>query len=130
MEKGSINDEAKAKVDKQNWLVLQIVGPGLRQQTKDTAIRTLGAFNTEEEANEYAKNYSKLDDTFDTFVLKMYWFSTIPTEVHDVGEIKYQEPKLNDLMKVHEESRTQTEDWNRRIENAHKAGKSGSMMNL
>ena len=121
-ESTSVHEKVKSKVTGQNWVVINIIGPGLRQKTKTSSFRILGAFDEKVEANAYAESYKKLDDRFDIYVASMYEFLPIPEEVHDVGDVKYSQQEINDLLNVHETSRTQTVEWNQRIENAHKTG--------
>ena len=113
---------AKLTVEGQGWEVIQIIGPGLRQQTKETCIRLLGGFPEKVDADAYAKEYRKLEDTYDIYVVQKYRWLPIPHEVHDVGEVKYDEEAINDLLRVHDKTRTETEDWNKRIMAAHSKG--------
>ena len=113
---------AKLSVPGQEWEVINIIGPGLRQQTKETCIRLLGSFAEKEDADAYALEYRKLEDTYDIYVVQKYGWLPIPHEVHDVGNVKYDEEDLNDLLRVHEKTRTETEDWNKRIMAAHSKG--------
>lgn len=118
----SLTEKVKSRVPEQNYVLVNIVGPGLRQKTKKAAFRILGCFNTEAEANEYAERYKKLDERFDLYVCSMYEFLPIPEEVHDVGNVQYSNKEINNLLEIHEESRTQTQEWNSRIEQAKKTG--------
>lgn len=121
-EKVSLTEKVKTKVTGQNYLVCNIVGPGLRQAIKKSAFRILGAFDTEAEANAHAELYKKLDSRFDIYVCAMYEFLPIPDQVHDVGNVKYDQKELNELLEVHENTRTHTKEWNQRIEEAQKGG--------
>ena len=120
--KMSVLETAKLKVPGQNYVVLNVVGPGLRQKTKDASVRILGCFDSKQSAEEHAEQYRQKDDRFDIFVADMYQFLPIPDQVHDVGNVKYDEKKLNDLFDAHDSSRTQTEEWNKRIEDAKEKG--------
>ena len=114
----SVLEKVKRKIEEQEWAVINLIGPGLRQRHKSTAFRILGVFKTEELAEKYAQEYSKLDSRFDVFVVKMYEFLPIPTEVHDVGKVVYEQKEVNDLLAAHESTRTQTQEWNSRMETA------------
>lgn len=118
----SVLEPAKLKVPAQNYVVLNIVGPGLRQQTKDASFRVLGCFDSKQAAEDHAEEYRKKEDRYDIFVAEMYQFLPIPNQVHDVGNVKYDEKKLNDLFDAHDENRTKTEEWNKRIEDAKESG--------
>lgn len=118
----SLTERVKTKVTGQNYVVVNIVGPGLRQAVKKPAFRVLGCFDTEAEANAHVEHYRKLDSRFDIYVCSMYEFLPIPDQVHDVGNVKYDQKELNDLLEVHERTRTQTQEWNQRIEEAQKGG--------
>lgn len=128
----SLTEKVKIRVPNQNWVVVNIIGPGLRQTTKNTAFRILGCFDAEAEAQAFAKKYEKLDDRFDIYVCSMYEFLPIPDQVHDVGNVKYGREEINELLEVHESTRTQTEEWNARVEQAQKTGedKWGALMGL
>lgn len=117
-----LTEKVKRRVPGQQYVVLNIVGPGLRQVTKKTAFRILGCFDSEKEAREYADDYKPLDDRFDIYLCSMYEFLPIPTEVHDVGDVRYAHEEINELLDVHQKTRTQTESWNNRLEEAHKSG--------
>ena len=117
-----MSEKAKSKVGGQDWRVINLIGPSLRQMNKKPAFRVLGCFETEEEAGAHAEKYRKLDDRFDLYVCKMYEFLPVLDEVHDVGNVKYEQKEINDLLKAHEESQTQTKEWNQRIEHAQKGG--------
>lgn len=118
----SLTERVKTKVAGQNWLVVNIVGPGLRQVVKKPAFRVLGVFDSEAEANAYTEEYRKLDDRYDIYVAAMYEFLPIPDQVHDVGNVKYDQKEITELLEVHEKTRTQTQEWNQRIEQAQKGG--------
>jgi len=128
----SLTEKVKVRVPNQNWVVVNIIGPGLRQQTKKNAFRILGCFDTEEEAQAFSKKYEKLDDRYDIYVCAMYEFLPIPDQVHEVGNVKYGREEINELLEVHESTRTQTEEWNSRVEQAQKTGedKWGSLIGL
>ena len=119
----SMSEKAKSRVPGQNYVVVNIIGPGLRQPSKKPAFRILGCFDEEKEADAYAETYKKMDDRFDIYVCLMYAFLLIPDQVHDVGNVKYDQKEINDLLDVHETTRTQTQEWNQRLENAQKGGK-------
>jgi len=128
----SVTEKVKSRVPHRNFVVVNIIGPGLRQKTKKAAFRILGCFDTEQEASAYAERYKKLDDRFDLYVCSMYEFLPIPEEVHDVGNVEYSNKEINNLLDIHESARTQTEEWNSRIEQAQKTGqdKWGNLVGL
>jgi hypothetical protein len=115
-------EKVKSRVPHQNWVVVNIIGPGLRQKTKKSSFRILGCFETEQEATNYAERYKKLDDRFDIYVCCMYEFLPIPEEVHDVGDVQYSNKEINNLLEIHQSAHTQTQEWNSRIEQAKKTG--------
>jgi hypothetical protein len=122
-------------IEGQEWVVVNIVGPGLRQKVgKKSAFRILAFFPDQKEdprlpleqyALDYANEYKKRDNRFDIYVVRSGHFLPMLHEVHEVGNVKYDHKELNDLIDVHERTRTQTEDWNRRIENAQLTKKDG-----
>lgn len=130
----STTEKVALSIEGQKWIVFNMVGPGLRQQVgKKSAIRFLGVFDDCEDpskpkdqlARDFADEYKKRDDRFDIYVAKAGEFLPILNEVHEVGEVKYSHREINDLLEVHDRTRTQTEDWNRRIENAKLTKKDG-----
>lgn len=122
MAEASLLEKVKLRVPGQNWVLINMVGPGLRQQVKKSAFRILGTFDTEAEAEAHAEEYRKLDDRFDLYVCQMYQFLPVLEEVHDVGNVKYDQKEINTLLDTHEKTRTQTQEWNKRIEEAKKGG--------
>lgn len=127
-------EKVALSVEGQKWIVFNLVGPGLRQQVgKKSAWRFLGAFDDcqdpqkpkDQLARDFADEYRKRDDRFDIYVAKAGEFLPMLNEVHEVGEVKYHYKEVNELLDVHERTRTQTEDWNRRIENAKLTKKDG-----
>lgn len=89
---------------------------------KRPGFRILGAFDKEEQADAYIKEYRKLDDRYDLYKCQMYEFQIIPDQVHDVGEVKYADNEINNLLDIHHKTKTQTEEWNRRVESAKTSG--------
>jgi hypothetical protein len=82
----------------------------------------LGCFATEEEARKWADKYRKIDNRFDLLVCSMYYFLPVLDELHEIGDIQYTEREINNLLDVHHKTRTQTEEWNQRLEHAQKGG--------
>jgi hypothetical protein len=115
-------EKAKLTVEGQNYMVINMIGPGLRQHTQKSAIRVLGCFATEEEARKWADKYRKIDNRFDLLVCSMYYFLPVLDELHEIGDIQYTEREINNLLDVHHKTRTQTEEWNQRLEHAQKGG--------
>lgn len=116
MEEVSCTEAAKLRVKGQKFAVVNLIGPGLRLQSKACAFRILGVFNKEEEARAHVKKYEGLDSRFDMYVCAMYEFLPFPTEVHEVGDVIYDEEKLNELMAVHHKTRTTTQEFKERVD--------------
>ncbi len=116
------SEKVKLRTPGQEWIVCNFIGPNLRQISQRSGFRPLGCFATAEEADEFAQQYRKLDDRFDIYVCKMYEFLVIPDEVHEVGDVKYDDKRINDLLDAHESSRIQTQEWNKRLEDARAGG--------
>lgn len=116
MEEVSCTEQVKLRVKGQKYAVVNLIGPGLRLQSKDCAFRILGVFNKDEEARAYIKKYEALDSRFDMYVCAMYEFLPFPAEVHEVGDVIYDEDRLNELLAVHHKTRTTTQEFNERVD--------------
>lgn len=123
-----VDVSCQMKIQGQNWFLLNMVGPGLRQNMgvgQKTSCRILGCFSTKQEAEAHAAEYRKKDDRFDIYVVQMYEWWPILHEIHEVGDIKYDREEQNDLFKIHENTKTQTNNWNKRLEDAKLNGVDG-----
>lgn len=114
------HEKPKLRVEGQVWIVFNIIGPGLRQKSKDSAFRVLGVFATEPEADEFAKEYEKKDRRFDVFKSnKMGMFIPIPDEVPaEMGEVKFSDDRMTKMFKAYKEVRETTQDFQDRIRRA------------
>jgi len=113
---------AKKTVDNQEWACINIIGPGLRQVTKESCFRILGVFRTREEAEKHAVEYRKIEELYDIYVVSMYEFLPLPHSVEDVGDVRYEQEEINELLAVHEKTRTQADEFNSRVANAKSTG--------
>lgn len=103
----------------QKVALFYMVGPGLRQQVgKRSALCFLGAFPDKETALKHKDELEKKSRQFDIYMVDMYEFFPILNEVHEVGDVKYSHKELNELLEVHERTKTQTQQWNERMEHA------------
>lgn len=118
----SCTEKVKLRVPGQKYVVVNLIGPGLRLVSKQCAFRVLGCFASEAEAKAHADEYRAKDARFDIYVCAMYEFLPFPDEVHDVGDVVYHQEDVNKLLESHNQARTTTEAWTERVEASKASG--------
>lgn len=104
------------RVDNQNWFCVSFLS---NQETSLVGIKVSGVFNTEDEAQTFAKTLRDINDSVNVFVGEMYkWhvFDPQPDSV-EAGESEYSNPILNDTMKEKKNNEKKAQIYNEMVKN-------------
>jgi len=91
----------------QLYACLSVVGPECPQKNDKFGIKIRGAFSTRDEASNHAKRLQKEDPTFDIYVVDMYKWLLIPPDREAIGDVHYQNEKLEEIMQGYKENQIQ-----------------------
>lgn len=103
-------DEDTLKVPGVNFAIISFVGPQGAQKCEHFGLKIRGAFETFEQANEHAKRLSKVDPTFDVYIIDMYRWCTAPPNPDLINKKVYNDPTLNTLMQSYEEEQQRAKE--------------------
>jgi hypothetical protein len=96
-------EEDLLQIPSQRFALISIVSPQSNQQYKSCALKIRGVFATEDEGRRHADKLSKMDSTFDVFLVDMYKWLPIPPDMDNIDDQVYQEHMLNDIIQGHKE---------------------------
>jgi hypothetical protein len=96
-------EEDLIQIPSQRFALISIVSPQSNQQYKSCALKIRGVFATEDEGRRHADKLSKMDSTFDVFLVDMYKWLPIPPDMDNIDDQVYQEHMLNDIIQGHKE---------------------------
>ena len=96
-------EEDLIQIPSQRFALISIVSPQSNQQYKSCALKIRGVFATEDEGRRHADKLSKMDSTFDVFLVDMYKWLPIPPDTDNIDDQVYQEHMLNDIIQGHKE---------------------------
>lgn len=91
----------------QLFALISLVGPDLPQKNDKFGLKIRGVFNSKDEAASHAKRLQKEDGTFDIYVVDMYKWLLIPPDRDAIGDVHYQEEKLEEIMTQYRENQQQ-----------------------
>ena len=91
----------------QLYACLSVVGPECPQKNDKFGIKIRGAFSSRDEASNHAKRLQKEDPTFDIYVVDMYKWLLIPPDREAIGDVHYQNEKLEEIMQGYKENQIQ-----------------------
>ena len=96
-------EEDLIQIPSQRFALISIVSPQSTQKYNSCALKIRGVFATEDEGRRHADKLSKMDSTFDVFLVDMYKWLPIPPDSDNIGDQVYQEKMLNDIIQGHKE---------------------------
>lgn len=96
-------EEDLIQIPSQRFALISIVSPQSTQKYNSCALKIRGVFATEEEGRRHANKLSKMDTTFDVFLVDMYKWLPIPPDADHIEDQVYQEQMLNDIIQGHKE---------------------------
>ena len=96
-------EEDLIQIPSQRFALISIVSPQSNQQYNSCALKIRGVFATEDEGRRHADKLSKMDSTFDVFLVDMYKWLPIPPDADKIDDQVYQEQMLNDIIQGHKE---------------------------
>ena len=96
-------EEDILQIPSQRFALISIVSPQSTQQYNSCALKIRGVFATEDDGRRHADKLSKMDSTFDVFLVDMYKWLPIPPDADNIGDQVYQEKMLNDIIQGHKE---------------------------
>jgi hypothetical protein len=103
MEKVDHLEEDTIQIPSQRFALISIVSPTSNQKFSTCALKIRGVFATEDEGRRHAEKLSKVDTTFDVFIVDMYKWLPIPPDTDSIEDKVYQDKVLNDLIQGHKE---------------------------
>jgi hypothetical protein len=103
-------DEDTLKVPGLNFAIISFVDPKGPQKGDHFGLKIRGAFETFEQADEHAKRLSKVDPTFDVYIIDMYRWCTAPPNPDLINKKVYNDPALNTLMQSYEEEQLRAKE--------------------
>jgi hypothetical protein len=96
-------EEDTIQIPSQRFALISIVSPTSTQKFNTCALKIRGVFATEDEGKRHADKLSKVDTTFDVFLVDMYKWLPIPPDTDMIEDKVYQDKVLNDLIQGHKE---------------------------
>lgn len=96
-------EEDTIQIASQRFALISIVSPTSTQKFNTCALKIRGVFATEDEGKRHADKLSKIDTTFDVFLVDMYKWLPIPPDTDMIEDKVYQDKVLNDLIQGHKE---------------------------
>ena len=96
-------EEDAIQIPSQRFALISVVSPQSNQKHTTCALKIRGVFATEEEGRRHADKLSKMDSTFDVFLVDMYKWLPIPPDTDLIEDKVYQEKVLNDIIQGHKE---------------------------
>lgn len=96
-------EEDVFQITSQRFALISVVSPQSNQKHSTCALKIRGVFATEEEGRRHADKISKMDTTFDVFLVDMYKWLPIPPDTDLIEDKVYQEKLLNDIIQGHKE---------------------------
>jgi hypothetical protein len=96
-------EEDAIQIPSQRFACISIVSPTSNQKYNTCALKIRGVFATEEEGKRHAERLSKIDTTFDVFLVDMYKWLPIPPDANMIENTVYQDKVLNDIIQGHKE---------------------------
>lgn len=85
----------------QQYALINVVSPKSNQKNDACGVKIKGVFATIDEAKAHAQKLSKLDPTFDVFLVEMYKWLPIPPTIEDIENKEHQDDKLNQIIEEH-----------------------------
>lgn len=96
-------EEDVIQIPSQRFALISVVSPQSSQKHNTCALKIRGVFATEEDGRRHADKLSKMDTTFDVFLVDMYKWLPIPPDTDLIEDKVYQEKVLNDIIQGHKE---------------------------
>jgi hypothetical protein len=88
----------------QLYALISIVGPDMPQKNEKLGLKIRGVFPNKEEAGSHAKRLQKEDGQVDIYVVDMYKWLLIPPDREQIGDVTYQDEKLQEIMTKYKEN--------------------------
>lgn len=96
-------EEDVIRIPSQQFALISVVSPQSNQKHATCALKIRGVFATEEDGRRHADKLSKMDTTFDVFLVDMYKWLPIPPDTDLIEDKVYQDKVLNDIIQGHKE---------------------------
>ena len=90
----------------QLFACISFVGPDLPQKNEKLGMKIRGCFASRDEAASHAKRLQKDDALVDIYVVDMYKWLLIPPDRDQIGDVHYQNEKLEEIMTKYKENQT------------------------
>ena len=91
----------------QLFACISFVGPDQPQKNEKLGMKIRGCFATRDEAASHAKRLQKEDALVDIYVVDMYKWLLIPPDRDQIGDVHYQNEKLEEIMSKYRENQSQ-----------------------
>lgn len=103
------------RVPNQEWAVVSFVGPQMPQKCKTFGMKLMGCFESQQDARDYCARLTKIDDTFDKYVVEMYSWLALPPDPDLIKDQVHADEKLNELIVGHKEAQEEAKQmYNKR----------------
>ena len=89
----------------QNFALVSIVGPNLKQKCNVYGLKVRGVADTIEKAKTMSQKLTKVDPDFDIYTVEIGKFFPLDVDPLQVNDIEYQNKQLNELIKNYLENR-------------------------
>ena len=97
-------EEDPIKVPGQKYACMSYVAPNsTNQKAEYIGEKIRGVFPTLEDAQKHAERLSKLDKSFDVYIVEMYNWVKVPPNPHEIEDQVHQEKWLNDHVKEYKD---------------------------
>ena len=94
----------------QNYALINVVSPSSNQKNDTCGLKIKGVFATIDEAKAYAQKLSKMDPTFDVFLVETGKWLPIPPSIEDIEDKKHQDEKLNQIIEEHKNEQIRAQE--------------------
>jgi hypothetical protein len=98
-------------VPSQRYALISVVSPSSTQKFETCALKIRGVFYSREEANAWATKLSKVDSTFDIFLVDMNRWLPIPAPLDNIEDHVFQDKVLNDIISSHQEEQMKSKEF-------------------
>lgn len=89
----------------QNFALVSIVGPNLKQKCNVYGLKVRGVAESLEKAKTMAQKLTKIDSDYDIYTVEVGKFFPLDVDPMQINDIEYQNQQLNELIKNYLENR-------------------------
>lgn len=99
----------------QNFALVSIVGPHMKQKCDVWGLKIRGVCNTVDQAKNQTQKLMNIDNNYDIYTVEVGKFFPLAVEPMEIQDIEYQNTQLNNLIKGYLENKeTANQQWHAR----------------